>query len=178
MNIFAVDPNPILAARMLPDKHIVKMPLETAQMLSIVCSDWYRGWGSLPKKDGSVYATERGAFRNHPCTVWAAENDSHLLWLILHGHALCEEYTYRFKKIHSCAAAIRKAGEYLGRSSLSYLSWNPRPDHFARAMPDDLRNDTSISDVEAYRRYLNTKKWVAGNYRRVPERRPDWIVTD
>lgn len=175
MNIFVVDSNPILAARMLPDKHVVKMPLETAQMLSIVCSPWYRNWGKIPKSGGGFYATEKGAFRNHPCTVWAAENDSHLLWLILHGHALCEEYTYRFNKIHSCATAIRKAGEYFGRSD---FSWNPRPERFTRAMPDDLKNDNTISDVEAYRRYLNTKKWVAGNYRRVPERKPSWIVLD
>lgn len=157
---------------MLPDKHVVKMPLETAQMLSIVCSPWYRNWGKLPKTDGTFYATEKGAFRNHPCTVWAAENDSNLLWLILHGRALCEEYTYRFNKTHSCATAIRKAGEYFGRSE---FSWNTRPERFARAMPDNLKYDTSISDVEAYRRYLNTKKWVAGNYRRDPERRPSWI---
>ena len=39
MNIFVTDPDPTVSARVLPDKHIVKMPLETCQMLSIVCSD-------------------------------------------------------------------------------------------------------------------------------------------
>ena len=48
MNIFVTDPSPTLSARVLPDKHIVKMPLETCQMLSIVCSKkWGHGYGDL-----------------------------------------------------------------------------------------------------------------------------------
>ena len=48
MNIFVTDPSPTLSARCLPDKHIVKMPLETCQMLSIVCSEkWGHGYGEL-----------------------------------------------------------------------------------------------------------------------------------
>lgn len=171
MNIFVVDSNPILAARLLPDKHVVKMPLETAQMLSIVCSKWYRNWGSIHRKDGTPYATEHGAFRNHPCTQWAAENDTNLWWLIMHGYSLCQEYSYRFNKTHSCIFAIREAREYF-----TSPPFNPYPDRFARAMPDDLKYDTSISDVEAYRRYLNRKPWVAGNYLRIPERKPSWVI--
>ena len=47
MNIFVTDRCPIQSARNLPDKHIVKMPLETCQMLSIIYSDWYYGVGKL-----------------------------------------------------------------------------------------------------------------------------------
>ena len=57
----------------LPDKHIVKMPLECCQMLSIVASESGKGYGELPKLDGKPYKTEKSAFRNHPCTVWANE---------------------------------------------------------------------------------------------------------
>ena len=79
MNIFVTDPDPWKSARVLPDKHIVKMPLETCQMLAIVCSDkWGHGFGTLPRADGTPYATEKGAFRNHPCTVWA--NDFVMNW--------------------------------------------------------------------------------------------------
>ena len=47
MNIFVTDPDPLKSARVLPDKHIVKMPLETCQMLAIVCSDkWGHGFGT------------------------------------------------------------------------------------------------------------------------------------
>ena len=63
MNIFVTDPDPVVCARVLPDKHIVKMPLECCQMLSIVASDkWGHGFGTLPKADGTPYATERVHF--------------------------------------------------------------------------------------------------------------------
>ena len=72
MNIFVTDPDPYVSAQCLPDKHIVKMPLETCQMLAIVASEkWGHGFGTLPKLDGTPYKTDKGAFRNHPCTIWA-----------------------------------------------------------------------------------------------------------
>ena len=70
MNIFVTSPSPWECARVLPDKHIVKMPLETCQMLSIVASKkWGHDFGDLPRADGQPYATEKGAFRNHPCLL-------------------------------------------------------------------------------------------------------------
>ena len=74
MNVFYVDKHPVRAAEQMCDKHIVKMPLETCQMLSMVYSKWYFDWGQLTKRDGTPYKTEKGAFRGHPCTAWAAEN--------------------------------------------------------------------------------------------------------
>jgi len=50
MNIFVTNDCPIQSARNLPDKHIVKMPLETCQMLAIIYSDWYYGVGKLYKQ--------------------------------------------------------------------------------------------------------------------------------
>jgi len=46
MNIFVTDPSPTVSAQVLPDKHIVKMPLETCQMLAVVYSKWYYDWGN------------------------------------------------------------------------------------------------------------------------------------
>ena len=87
MNIFVTHPDPTVSAQCLPDKHIVKMPLETCQMLSIVASKkWGHDFGTLPKLDGTPYLTDKGAFRNHPCTIWAQDN---YRWLIQHGLALC-----------------------------------------------------------------------------------------
>ena len=90
MNIFVTDPDPTKSAQSLPDKHVVKMPLESCQMLAIVASTkWGHGFGKLPKLDGTPYLTDKGAFRGHPCTIWAQEN---YRWLISHGLALCYEY--------------------------------------------------------------------------------------
>lgn len=97
MNIFVTSLCPTKSAQVLPDKHIVKMPLETCQMLSIVASDkWGHGYGTLPKADGTPYATQKGAFRNHPCTKWASESEENARWLLVHGFALCQEYAARY----------------------------------------------------------------------------------
>ena len=110
MNIFVTDPAPTLCAQVLPDKHVVKMPLETCQMLAIVCSDkWGFGYGVLHKKDGTPYNTEKGAFRNHPCTIWAKESLANTWWLLAHGFELCNEYRHRYGKTHSCEKTILEA---------------------------------------------------------------------
>jgi len=178
MNIFVTHPSPIQSARNLPDKHIVKMPLETCQMLAIIYSDWYHGLGNLYKKDGTPYATARGAFRNHPCTQWAAKNPYNLAWLIRHGYALCHEYNLRYGKVHTCLDVIEQAERIYHKwckEPLSYASQQVRS--FTRAMPEYLKYDQTINSIEAYRRYLNTKPWLATNYLRIPSRKPSFIIT-
>ena len=180
MNIFVTDSCPIQSARNLPDKHIVKMPLETCQMLAIIYSDWYYGVGKLYKSDGTPYRTAHGAFRNHPCTQWAAANQYNLAWLIRHGYALCDEYTQRYGKVHTCLDVISQAERIFHRSfshinSLSQASRKVR--NFTRAMPDDLKYNTRINTIEAYKYYLNTKPWLASNYLRIPSRKPSFIIT-
>ena len=103
MNIFVTSSSPKKSAIVLPDKHIVKMPLECCQMLSIVASDkWGHGYGELHRLDGQPYRTEKGAFRNHPCTKWASESIHNSYWLIKHGLHMCHEYFLRYDKVHSC----------------------------------------------------------------------------
>ena len=178
MNIFVTDPDPIQSALNLPDKHIVKMPLETCQMLAIIYSDWYYGVGQLHKLDGKPYRTAHGAFRNHPCTQWAAANQYNLAWLIQHGYALCAEYHSRYDKVHSCRATICEAADIYDRifdvpCSQSYH----KVTDFTRAMPEYLKFDTTIDTITAYKQYLNTKPWLASNYLRIPSRKPSFIIT-
>jgi len=179
MNIFVTDRCPIQSARNLPDKHIVKMPLETCQMLSIIYSDWYYGVGKLYKSDGTPYRTAHGAFRNHPCTQWAAANQYNLAWLIRHGYALCHEYQARYGKVHTCLDVISQAERIYHRSfdiiSLSYAS--RKVADFTRAMPESIKFDTTIDTITAYKQYLNTKPWLASNYLRIPSRKPSFITT-
>ena len=179
MNIFVTNQCPIQSARNLPDKHIVKMPLETCQMLSIIYSDWYYGIGQLHKVDGTPYATKHGAFRNHPCTQWAAESYWNLSWLISHGMALCDEYTARFHKHHACQPAIAEAITIF-EAAFDFnvdIYKDSLPMTFTRAMPEYLKYDTSIDTITAYIRYLNTKPWLATNYLRIPSRKPSFIKT-
>ena len=177
MNIFVTDQCPIQSARNLPDKHVVKMPLETCQMLSIIYSDWYYGIGQLHKLDGTPYATKHGAFRNHPCTIWAAESYWNLSWLISHGIALCDEYTARFHKHHACQPAITEAITIF-EAAFDFnvdIYKDSLPMTFIRAMPESIKFDTTIDTITAYKQYLNTKPWLASNYLRIPSRKPYFI---
>ena len=171
MNIFVTDPSPTLSARCLPDKHIVKMPLETCQMLSIVCSKkWGHDYGELHRINGEPYKTEKGAFRNHPCTIWANASLENTWWLLAHGLALCNEYSWRYGKIHSCEKTLVEATEIIPPAPRPYL-----PKSFTFAGPDEYKYDTSIDTFTAYKRYISSKPWAASNYLRDPSRKPHWL---
>lgn len=138
MNIFILSENPTEAAQLQLDKHVVKMCLETAQMLSTIA-------------DGPYKPTHK----NHPCTVWARTSKQNYEWLVLHGLALCEEYTYRYGKIHKCESIISSLSDRSVRFPNIGLT------KFAMAMPDDLK---SSDVVESYKKYYKTKssfaKWT------------------
>ena len=179
MNIFVTDRCPVQSARNLPDKHIVKMPLETCQMLAIIYSDWYYGVGKLYKQDGTPYRTQHGAFRNHPCTQWAAANQYNLAWLILHGVALCDEYHQRYlPKVHTCYDVLCQA-QRIYHDCFDELLTDAaaKVTDFTRAMPESIKFDTTIDTITAYKQYLNTKPWLATNYLRIPTRKPSFIIT-
>jgi hypothetical protein len=87
MNIFVVDENPDIAAKSLVDRHVVKMILESSQMLKLA---------HIIK--GSLTGTL--AWKNHPCSIWTRDSIGNYLWLAKHNLSLCNEYTYRYNKIH------------------------------------------------------------------------------
>ena len=168
MNIFVTSPDPVESAQCLPDKHVVKMPLETCQMLSIVCSNkWGHNYGDIHRINGEAYKTEKGAFRNHPCTIWANESIINTWWLVAHGISLCAEYTHRYGKTHSCQLTLEYADIIFPKSAT--------PTSFTRAMPDEYKHDTSIDTFTAYKNYIRSKPWAASNYLRDSSRKPDWI---
>ncbi|MEC8738125.1 MAG: pyrimidine dimer DNA glycosylase/endonuclease V [Planctomycetota bacterium] len=173
MNIFAVDNNPFAAAIALPDRHIVKMPLESAQMLAVVMGHSHGlGIGYLRKKDGSHYADT--AFYHHPCTQWALSSFANCAWLIVHAQSLLFEYVHRYGKFHGCSTAIGDASNLFKQTGFG-LDCYQHHTVFARAMPDDLKYDDSIGSIEAYRRYLVAHKpWA--KWDRDPSRKPAWWV--
>ena len=170
MNIFVTDPDPTVSAQVLPDKHIVKMPLETCQMLSIVCSDeWGHSYGKIHRNDGQPYKTSKGAFRNHPCTIWANDSLANAWWLLTHGIALSLEYTHRYGKVHSCHRPLLEARDLM--PSADYTKHTP----FVFAGPDQFKYDTTIDIFTAYKYYIASKPWAADNYLRDPSRKPHWL---
>ena len=158
MNIFILDKNPEIAARMHCDKHIPKMCVEAAQMMASTLRRHGATDEQMPlTKSGTPY---KGGYAHHPCTVWAGDSWMNFDWLTSHGIALCVEYTHRFGKKHACEDAIchMNALHVDGFSHLNRDSLTP----FALAMPDEYRDDDA---VKAYRAYYHSKtfaKWEKG----------------
>ena len=146
-------------------------------MLSIVFSHWYYDWGDdlVKKIDGTPYKTSKGAFRNHPCTQWAAASIYNTAWLIQHGCALTSEYHHRYNKVHGCADALFEAKKTFHKFAGEVITCYCMVEGFTRAMPDEYKHDTSIDTFTAYKNYIASKPWVASNYLRDPSRKPDWI---
>ena len=90
------DRDPVVAAQSLPDRHIVKMPVETVQMLVSACLRH----DIQPKVITKAGTHHKGGYHKHPCTVWAGDTSQNALWLLHHGFALCHEYTKRYGKVH------------------------------------------------------------------------------
>ena len=176
MNIFAVDHDPITAARSLPDRHVTKMILETCQMLSIVFSPHYWDCGEVSKVDGTPFKTAKGAFKNHPCTIWAASAFENCAWLIQHGCGLTTEFRARYDKAHGLEKSMLDCKRLFHKQTGEPITVYRNISGFARAMPEDLKFDDSIDDITAYRRYVSSKPWVFDNYLRMPERRPAWLT--
>ena len=139
MNIFVLHKHPRTAARMQCDQHVVKMTLESAQMLSTVINEL---GGQGPYKPTHV---------NHPCSVWARESLGNFLWLYDHGLSLAREYTRRYKKVHKSQLAIEACLAALDTVPLYNLERTPHP----LCMPDQYKCD----DVtEAYRAFYIGEK--------------------
>lgn len=109
LNSYVTNQYPVLSAVALTDKHVVEMSLETCQMVSVIFSKWYYDWGTIPKKNGLPYSTEKGAFRNRPYIQWAANSHVNLTWLVRYGYALCDEYRHRYEKDHACMKGLEVA---------------------------------------------------------------------
>lgn len=171
MNLFAVDRDPVRAAECLPSKLVVKMPLETCQMLAVNLGPLYLGWGSIRRKDGQPYGHK--GFRNHPSTVWGRSAHENMAWMIVHGLALCAEYQRRYGKPHACFVGLTDARRLFEQNTGLPLSVWRQVRGFARAMPGELKEDGGIDDVTAYRLYINGHKAYA-EWKRRPEAKPSW----
>lgn len=153
MNIFILDTDPVKAAVCQLDKHVIKMPLETAQLL---CSVFEPG-----------KAPYRRTHYNHPCAAWTRQSRDNYLWLIEHGLALSYEYTRRYSKTHKSKEVI--AWAYENQSGLSFPENGLTP--FAQAMPDEYKNP---DPVMAYRSYYRKGKAHIATWRSPAEPPPWW----
>ena len=139
MNIFFLDKNPAKAAGMLCDKHVVRMTLETAQMLCTVAHRHGSDPAQIPYKP---------THKNHPCTLWAGDSFNNWIWLINHGYAIAKEYTKRYGKVHKSFNVIEWCADF---SNTPLQHNNTKP---PLCMPDAFKMN---NHVDAYRAYYESK---------------------
>ena len=146
MNIFVLSENPIRAAYMQHNKHVVKMVLESTQML---CS-------AFEPEHNPPY---KRAFFNHPCTIWARTSKENYEWLLYHAIALSAEYNYRYGKVHKCLKVI----SWCNSNYQSLIDFPKKGiTKHATAMPDHYKTDNAVESYINY--YLGEKltnaKWT------------------
>lgn len=144
MNIFVTDTCPIKSAQALDDKRVIKMILESAQMLSTAI---HMCGGTGPYKMTHV---------NHPCSVWARKSQANYYWLLNHFSALCDEYSTRYGKVHKC--------------NNFYPDFSFGAHYIPEGPLTDFANCTPHKEMEVVAAYRQTmiEKWA------VDKRKPSW----
>jgi len=183
MNIFYVHKDPVIAAKMLIDRHVVKMIVESAQMLSTAHrildgTEYYdktkngrkiKRW-KHPNSNMEKILYLAGHVK-HPSTLWVMDNIFHYSWLYNHMLALNEEFKIRYghTKDHM---TIRKLGELLKHAPknipVNKIGTDPTP-----AMPDECKIPGDV--VGSYRKYYIMKKRSFASWK-APAIIPEWYL--
>jgi hypothetical protein len=138
MNIFYLDGSPKKCAEYHNDKHVVKMILETAQLLCGV--HWVLG----------KEAPYKLSHKNHPCSIWVRSSLENYLWLCELGLELCDEYTYRYGKKHKSQSIIEWC--LINKPNLEDIPFTEPP----KAMPEEYKVKNTIQSYRNY--YMGAKK--------------------
>jgi hypothetical protein len=146
MNRFLINYSPELCARDLCDKHVVKMPLEEAQMLC-----------TTVRLHAPEYAEEAGLYRavhqKHPCTLWAGKTRANYLFAFCLWEAMCMEYTHRYGRHH--ASERFAIALYDGARFVPSGERTPHPECFSEYTHLKTGDEWP---VESYRKFYHTKQ--------------------
>ena len=177
MNIFYIDKDPAQAAQWMVDKHVVKMILESAQLLSTAhrlldgrevegkskTGRKARRWVLDDARENVLYAATH---INHPSAVWCRASVENYNWLVDHMFALMQEYTYRYGKEHKCYGEL----SYMLQSppkNLKEWEWTEPPSAMAE---EYIISEDSLTN---YRQYYKIGK--AGMHNWKNRQPPEWI---
>lgn len=165
MNIFILDKNPRIAAAMHCDKHVPKMVLESAQMLSTAHRMWDGFETKRPSRSGKTrvkyyqlndsreHHLYNAVHFNHPCTIWTRESSQNYLWHYDLFLGLCEEYTKRYGKVHKTDLSLR---EHLKTTPNNIPDTTMTP--FRLAMKSNPECMDESNPIESYRKFYMTKQ--------------------
>ena len=156
MNIFYLHKNPEKAARYQYNKHVVKMILESAQMLCTAHHHY----------DENTTVPYKKAHYNHPSTIWVRESDEHYDWLYNHMLALGREYNKRYNKEHLSIIKCTKP-LFCSPEGIPYKKLVQPP----QCMPDEYKNNCSVQAYWNY--YIGEKHVVAHELETIYKTRPN-----
>jgi hypothetical protein len=178
MNIFYIDHDPIKAAQGMVDKHVVKMILESAQLLStahrLLDGTQVESTSKTGRKakrwilhDGRQDVLYLATHIHHPSAVWCRQSVENYSWLVEHFFALMHEYTHRYAKKHACFG------------DLSFMLQSPPhklKDYDWTNMPCAMADEYKISDdpLTNYRNYYKIGK--ATMHKWTNRQPPEWII--
>jgi hypothetical protein len=160
MNIFFLDFDVKKCAKFHCDKHVVKMILETAQLL---CSAHHVTIHDTIHD--TIHVPYKLSHKNHPCSIWVRESLSNYLYLCELGLALGEEYTYRYGKTHKSIEVIQWC--LSNRPNIKDIGFTTPP----LAMPDEYKVE---SVIDSYRNYYKGAKSTIVSWKN--REKPDWFL--
>jgi len=181
MNIFYLDKDPYIAAKMCCDKHVCKMIIESAQMLCtahrILDGEEYYGKTANGRKIKRWKHTNfvlesllyKASHINHPSTKWVMDNIFHYTWLYNHMLALNDEFKKRYNhtKDHMTIQKLKTAlSNPPKKINIKKVGTDPTP-----AMPDECKIPGNV--VESYRKYYIMKKREFATWK-YPAEVPQW----
>ena len=164
MNIFFLHKDPQWAANALCDKHVPKMLLESAQMLSTAVRRYEEDTDTTPLAE-PIY---KSAYPNHPMTKWVGETKGNFTWALENAVFISQEYCKRFNKLHKSSAVINTIYDN------NYI--DDIPDGFFKEPPQCMPDEYKDKDyITAYRKYYQGAKAYFAKWERGVAA-PEWWV--
>lgn len=152
MNLFILDPDPVLAAQENCDKHVCKIILEAAQMVMLA----YHEHG-MPEAKPDFEIWNAKTHKNNHLSKWVRHNSANYQWTIAHGLALCDEFNLRYGKVHKVQRLLEWCRDNppprLPTGTLTTFRQAVAEDCYSSPCP--VARDVATNDeiVEAYRAY-------------------------
>lgn len=151
MNIFYLSHCPSRSAKYQYNKHVVKMVLETAQLLATAHHQLGEQYGY-----DTSYVPYKQTHKNHPSAIWVRQSFENYMWAYEHMIALGKEYTRRYGKTHLTIEKCRDVF-YNAPKGISNKPFTSPP----QCMPEEHHCD---STVEAYwNYYINDKQNICSS---------------
>lgn len=160
MNLFVLDDDITTSVQYYTNKHVVKMILETAQMLSTA--------HRILDGDDIDPVIYKKTHWNHPCSKWMRETTGNYSYGYNLFSLLAKEYQYRYNKNHLSWRKLQDVLKTPPKNIDESLEMTP----FALAMPDEYK--TFDSAVESYRKYYIGEKSHLFTWTR--RQIPTWIT--